>query len=404
MKGVASVYWHIVVNTHAGTGEASQLVKTLIRLIAKHDVDYAVHETRSPNDGFRIAKSMLHNTALHLSGTVVAVVGGDGSLNELVNGIMQLEPHATTRGIRLALVPAGTANAVYHSLFPETCKDPTNFDRFLSVKAALRHPGTLAPLSICRVMTAPDAKPVYSCVVTSTCLHANILETASTEEMRKAYPGVERFKKAAEQHIGTSYSAKLTLFPVMSQNSRIHKYSIEHDEWRGLSPDSVVIEGEFAYFVSALVDRFETAFRIAPYSSPTEGRPAEATDIVLVRYKPEASQQENAHRLVSVLMAAYEDGAHVRLTEDIDGKQEPIVEYYRVGGFEWQPVCSPWHYLDAFRKYNSLQSRCVQLNEAAKLICIDGDTSRLTEQHTLKSETVLQGGSGVDADPFSVFC
>lgn len=381
MTGPASIYWHIVVNTHAGTGEASQLVKTLIRLLATHDVDYAVHETRCANDGFRIAKAILHNTALHLSSTVLAVVGGDGSLNELINGIMQLEPHATTRGVRLALIPAGTANAVYHSLFPDTCKNPSNFDRFLSAKAALRHPGTLAPLSICRILTAQNAKPVYSCVVTSTCLHADILETASTPEMRKAYPGVERFQKAAEQHVGTSYSAKLTLLPVMSQNPRIHKYSMEHNEWRGHSPASMAIQGEFVYFVATLVDRFETAFRIAPFSSPTEGRPAEAIDIVLVRHKDGASQQENAHRLVRVLMAAYKDGEHVRLTEDVNGQQEPIVEYYRVGGFEWQP-----------------------LNEAAKLICIDGATSRLAQDQTLKSEAVLQGGSGVDADPFSIFC
>jgi hypothetical protein len=355
MRGGADVYWHIVVNTHAGTGDASQLVKTLIRLIAAQDIDYAVHETRSANDGYRIAKSILRNTSIPLSGTVVAVVGGDGSLNELVNGIMRLEPSASTRGIRLALVPAGTANAVYHSLFPETCKDPANFDRFLSVKEALKLPSSLAPLSICRISTLPNEKPVYSCVVTSTCLHAGILETASTEEMRKQYPGVERFQIAAEQHLGTAYSAKLTLLPVTSLHPRVHKYSIEHGEWRGLSPDNIIIEGHFAYFISALVDRFETAFRIAPYSSFTEGRPAEAVDIVLVRYKEDASQQENAQRLVRVLMAAYKDGEHIRLTEEVDGKEQPLVEYYRVGGFEWQPVSCG--YLNAGYKTLKLDAR-----------------------------------------------
>lgn len=331
-------YWHIVVNTHAGSGQASELVKALIRLIADHDVDYATHETLSENDGFRIAKSMLHNTAVPLSGTVIAIVGGDGTIHELVNGIMQLEPHATTRGVRFAVVPAGTANAVYHSLFPETCKDPANFDRFLSVKEALKPTSSLAPLTICRISTITTRKPVYSCVVTSTCLHADILETASTKEMREQYPGVERFKIAAEQHLGTSYAAKLTLFPVTCLHPRVSKWSVERKLWEGVSPNNLVIEGNFAYFVSALVDRFEPAFRIAPFSSPIEDRPAEAVDIVLVRYKDGATQQENAHRLVSVLMAAYKDGAHIDLTEDKDGEEVSIVEYYRVGGFEWQPV------------------------------------------------------------------
>lgn len=331
-------HWHIVVNTHAGKGEASSLVKTLIRLLAKHDIIYSVHETQSAHDGYRTAKSMLRNTSIPLSSTVIAVVGGDGSLNELINGIMQLEPHATTRGVRFALVPAGTANAVYHSLFPETCKDPENFDRFLSVKEALKNPSSLAPLSVCRITTIPNQPPVYSCVVTSTCLHADILETASTAEMRKQYPGVERFQVAAKQHLGTAYSAKLTLFPWTSQYPRIEKYSPAEDQWKGLSPDNVVIEGNFAYFVSSLVDRFETGFRIAPYSSTIEGRPAEAVDIVLVRYQDGASQQENADRLVKVLMAAYKDGEHIRLMEEVGGKQQPIVEYYRVGGFDWQPV------------------------------------------------------------------
>lgn len=332
-------YWHIVVNTHAGAGHASELVKSVIRLISKQDIDYAVHETRSEDDGYRIAKAMLRNTAVPLSRTVIAIIGGDGTLHDLVNGIMQLEPHATTRGVRFALVPSGTANAVYHSLFPETCsKVGDNFDRFLSVKEALNDPGSLAPLSTCRISTEPGLNPVYACVVASTCLHADILETASTKEMREAYPGVERFRKAAEQHIGTAYAAKLSLFPVTSQNPRIHRWSVKHDRWEGLSPDKVALEGEFAYFVSAMVDRFEPTFRIAPYSSPIQGRPAEAVDIVLVRCRKDASKQENAHRLFSVLMAAYKDGEHINLMEEVDGKEQPIVEYYRVGGFEWQPV------------------------------------------------------------------
>lgn len=402
MKGGAGVYWHIVVNSHAGTGEAPKYVKTLIKLIAAHDIDYAVHETRSANDGYRIAKSILRNTSIPVSGTVVAVIGGDGSLNELVNGIMRLEPSAATRGIRLALVPAGTANAVYHSLFPETCKDPTNFDRFLSVKEALKMPSSVAPLSICRISVLPDEEPLYSCVVTSTCLHADILATASTEEMRETYPGVERFQIAAQQHIGTAYSAKVTLLPVTSLHPRVEQYSTEHNQWRGLSPDNVVIEGQFAYFISTLVDRFESAFRIAPYSSFTEGRPAEAVDIVLVRYKERASKQENAERLGRVLMAAYKDGAHIHLTEEVDGKEQPIVEYYRVGGFKWEPVSCCSFGIEYMTP--QLDATLWQLNEAAKLICVDGETSTLDEGRALESDVALQGGSGVDADPFSIFC
>lgn len=260
MPRPVNTQWHIVVNSHAGAGHGHDLVKTLIRMIADHDIDYAVHETQTANDGLRVAKAMVRNTSVHLPYSVIAVVGGDGTLHDLVNGIMQLEPHATTRGIRFALIPSGTANAVYHSLFPETCKDPHNFDRFLSVKEALKEPpASVAPLSICRISANPNnhgtSKPSYACVVASTCLHANILETASTPEMRKLYPGVERFQKAAEQHLGTAYSAKLTLHPVTSQFPRIHRWSIEHDQWEGLSPESMVIQGKFAYFVSALVDR-----------------------------------------------------------------------------------------------------------------------------------------------------
>lgn len=45
-----------------------------------------------------------------------------------------------------------------------------------------------------------------------------------------------------------------------------------------------------------------------------------------------------------------------------------------------------------------------QLNDPAKLICLDGATSTLLKDFTLKSEVVLQGGSGAHVDAFSVFC
>jgi len=416
----SSTTWHIIANKHAGSsGKAEQLTDELATLLQEQDVPYTLHQTQGVGHAGRIGVELTSGDS-----TIVAVVGGDGTLHELINGVRHADADegssSTHHSIDVVLVPAGTANAVYHSLFPSTCEGNTaDFDRFLSVKAALTAPASpssssasssLVPLSVAAVsilpsqhdepssQTAQTLRTYYSHVVTSTALHAHILETASSAEMRKANPGVERFRKAAEQHFGTLYPAKLTLLPVgpgglsgeAGPVSGVQRWSLRSQTWETVSTDSVTIEDHFAYFVAALVDRFEPKFRIAPHSTSGRDRPAEAIDIVLVRAGKDDSKATTSARLLKVLNTAYDDGKHILLTEDSMGdggaegadasSEAAVVEYYRVSGFVWQPR-----------------------DEASRLACVDGTTFSLEDGQSLKCSVDGQDHEGKAGATFRVY-
>lgn len=415
--------WHIVFNPHAGSGRAGELTGSTVKLLRESRIPCILHETRGVGDAGRIGTEIVTGARASSGETtavVVVVVGGDGTLHELINGIKRGEEDEETAAtanaddppspapallrINVVLVPAGTANAVYHSFFPSTCtgQDGEGYDRMLSVCSAISssnensnnscitpdsssYSSSLVPLSVAavrvrshrggadddgdddddhqqgHVATTTHHHSYYSHVVTSTALHAHILETASSPEMRKAHPGVERFRIAAERHFGTLYPAELSLFPVGAvadspdclddKAPGVQRWSPSTKTWEAVSRETHRIRDNFTYLVAALVDRFEPKFRIAPLSTSAKDRPANAIDIVVVRARKGEGKDATSARLLKVLNTAYQDGQHVQLTErdmekdagegtrgERDDKDTPIVEYYRVAGFTWQPV------------------------------------------------------------------
>ena len=336
--------WHIILNEHAGaSGIARPLCDRLSSRLSESQIQFDIYETKYPGHAGEIGRAIVAGSGA----TTIAIIGGDGTLHELINGIMgqretQIGQSDETNRVNIVLLPSGTANALYHSLFPSTCTS-TEFDRFLSVESALSaSQDQLRPLSLLDVSKgnlSTTEHLYYSHVVTSTCLHAQLLETASSPEWRKLYPGTERFRKAAEKHIGTSYPTRFSLFP-RSGGAGVQKWSQASQTWETIAENGFEIRGDLTYFVSSLVDRFEATFRITPHSAPDKDRPADAVDILLVRARS-GDKAVEAERLMQVLMAAYsEDGKHLQIQEEMDGKSSYVVEYYRAQGFDWQPVRS----------------------------------------------------------------
>ena len=93
----------VVFNPAAGRRRRRRLQKVLA-VLAERDVRYQVKETSTAGDARRIAANIPQNTAM------VVAVGGDGTVNEVVNGLV-----GTARDDgwpELALVPMGTANVL----------------------------------------------------------------------------------------------------------------------------------------------------------------------------------------------------------------------------------------------------------------------------------------------------
>lgn len=91
----------LVVNGRAGRGRVSRQLPRLRRLLESRGIAALVLETTEPGHATDLARS----AAQRGIATVVAV-GGDGTVNEVVNGL--LDEHGSSLGARLGVVAAGS--------------------------------------------------------------------------------------------------------------------------------------------------------------------------------------------------------------------------------------------------------------------------------------------------------
>lgn len=240
--------------------------------------------------------------------------------------------------------------------------DPDVRKSLSSLLSAMEPGVTPRPLPI-TITTFVDSRgeitpegPISSHIVTSTSLHAALLQTS--EELRAEYPGLERFKVAAERNLGVFFQADLKLLP--AQGSTIKQYDPKTQSFvEPFTPDSDgVLKGPFTYLLSTTVcERLEPTFVINPTirTIPTEQEGTTMDVIVLrplrdpdVQRAPADEQHEKwKKRAMEVIGHAYKGGTHVDLTyQDQAGGGETVlrgdgpvaVETFRVGGFEWHPT------------------------------------------------------------------
>ena len=75
----------IVYNPNAGCGLARSYRPIVEKRLRSSGVDFAIHETSCEKDGIRIARELSENG----SDKIIAM-GGDGTVNEVLNGIIDL--------------------------------------------------------------------------------------------------------------------------------------------------------------------------------------------------------------------------------------------------------------------------------------------------------------------------
>lgn len=359
----------VVYNPVCGDAKAKALFdESILPLLEKHKkpIDKVIVTEDVGHGGSSVLDFLENNEGP----TTVVLGSGDGTLHEIINIICAAEPkglRASTSPAQLnfVLVPCGTANALYSSLFPPAGLDQPDPDyKLKSVQAFVDGsktiPLTLAISSLSAQPSGKASRPriAISAVVTSTALHANILH--ASEALRAEMPGIERFKVAAQNNIAKWYNSYVKLLPVPSIGvvqiyDPASKAFVAHEDSHHDDP-IVDIDGPFAYFLSTVnVDRLEPAFRITPLQSSIPP-PAASFDIVMVRplRDPSLSWDSKEARLAfvqkatTVLQGAYNNGSHVHMRYgesgeiELDGHGETIVEYVRCGGWEWTPCVLLW--------------------------------------------------------------
>ncbi len=111
------MHWCFVVNPMAGGGKAKRYLPRLKTLLNENNIAHIITETTKPKHGVKLVKD------LALAGERMFVaVGGDGSLNEVLQGIVESE--LAIENFTLTVLPWGSGNdwARFHNIPRQTEK------------------------------------------------------------------------------------------------------------------------------------------------------------------------------------------------------------------------------------------------------------------------------------------
>jgi len=166
-----------IINPVAGSSSAPQFFAEHVLPRLSGNV---VRQTERPGHAAQLVRDATPNT--------VIVGSGDSTLHEIINGI-----DLAATPVDFVLVPCGTANALYVSLFPPQGEEDATY-KLQSLEAYLENKPP-RPLTIATTKISAE-KTVRSCVVVSTALHAWILK--DSEALRASHPGTDRSVLSAD--------------------------------------------------------------------------------------------------------------------------------------------------------------------------------------------------------------
>ena len=98
----------VIFNPQSGRGRAGAIADAVERGLSKRGLQCELHATRQPKEAIILAERFSSEA------DIVVAIGGDGTVNEVTNGMARARDcaHAGTRQPRLGIVPAGTVNVL----------------------------------------------------------------------------------------------------------------------------------------------------------------------------------------------------------------------------------------------------------------------------------------------------
>lgn len=105
----------LIVNPCAGREKSRAGTYDIVESFSQNDYKFSIHTTKCQGDATRIVKDHLKDKDM------VVCCGGDGTLNETINGVM-----ATSRRVPIGYIPAGTTNDLASTIgIPRGIKEAT---------------------------------------------------------------------------------------------------------------------------------------------------------------------------------------------------------------------------------------------------------------------------------------
>ncbi len=96
--------WLVIINPNAGRQRGSRDWKKIRSLLVKHHFDFTEVFTEKPGHATDISKKYIEDGYKH-----IIVVGGDGTLNEVINGLFKQTRYPTTE-VTFGMISIGTGN------------------------------------------------------------------------------------------------------------------------------------------------------------------------------------------------------------------------------------------------------------------------------------------------------
>ncbi|KAF9412299.1 hypothetical protein BGZ94_001079 [Podila epigama] len=253
----------------------------------------------------------------------IMVVGGDGTVHEIVNGILRglegtefISDEFRPR-IEFGIIPEGTGNAIATSIGATKIDDALEkfFDQStvqfgvmtVSTRSSLEDGEVTSKTDNATGALGPWQPRVYSVVVNSFGLHCATVY--DSEEFR--HLGNERFRQAAMKNIEhlKQYKGKVSIHGLATCfDRRSHLDAVSAEGEIG-----VVLPGPFTYFLASKQAYLEPGFQPAPFARAEDPW----IDLLVVQ---NANQKE-----ILDMFGQTATGQHIR---------QPKVEYYRVQAFE----------------------------------------------------------------------
>ena len=104
MPKESGIEWQVILNPHAGGGKGAHDKIKIGQLLKDSGLQFRLSISEYPRHAIEIARELVAGGATHL-----IVAGGDGTLNEVVNGIFLAE-NKSQQEITLGMLPVGTGN------------------------------------------------------------------------------------------------------------------------------------------------------------------------------------------------------------------------------------------------------------------------------------------------------
>lgn len=98
---------HFIVNKKSQSGSGARIWTMLQSYLRKEKIEYRQWTTDYPGHGTRIARRICENLQEEVT---IVVVGGDGTANEVINGICNFEY------ARFGVIPTGSGNDLARGL------------------------------------------------------------------------------------------------------------------------------------------------------------------------------------------------------------------------------------------------------------------------------------------------